>query len=354
MQMARKIKAGCNVIGSILANKLYGKRTPLIATLLVTNRCNLKCNYCYARVFDRKIEDMPIQEIFKIIDDLKALGTVLMVLSGGEPLLRDDLPDIIRHAKKNGLLCEVLTNGALVAEKAEDLKNIDYLCISLDGNETDHDKSRRKGSYKAAVSAIETALDMGIQTRIHATLTKNNVRSLPHLAELAKTYGVRLNCAIASRHTQDPSLLFSKEEIRDFYIRLKEYSRKKYPIVNALSTLDYLINWPLSYDYIYKEGDQLPPFKLVACKRKDFTCYIDVDGSLYPCSTMWNASCGNVRSDGLKTAWQKVLGLKCRSCITEVEANLLFNGNAKSFMNIFAYTVLDRLKPALIKKSIKK
>ena len=344
MHMMKKINLGFHVLGAILANKLFGKRTPLIATLLVTNRCNLKCNYCYARVFERKIEDMPLQEIFKIIDGLKALGTVLVVLSGGEPLLRDDLPDIISHVKKNGLLCEVLTNGAQVSERRKELKNIDYLCISLDGNETDNDRARGRGSYGAAILAIKTALDMGIQTRIHATLTKHNLSSLPHLAQLSKTYGVRLNCAIASKHTQDPLLLFSKEEVRNFYIQLKEYSRKRYPIINAVSTLDYLIHWPLSYDYVYNEGECRPSAKLIACKRKDFTCYIDANGNLYPCATVWGTGCGNVLKDGLESAWNKVLNLKCQSCITEVEANLLFSGNIRSLLNVFAYTILDRRK----------
>lgn len=343
MKQLRKITIGFKVIKALIENKLYGKRTPIIATILITNRCNLKCFYCYAKVFNRQVEDLSKTDIFRMIDDLKRMGTVLIILSGGEPLLRDDVGEIINYImKKNNLMCEVLTNGHFVEKRIDDLKKVDSLCISIDGDEESHDKIRGKGSYAKAIKALGLSLAHNIKTRIHTTLTKNNLSSLEHLVNLAQMYGVGLNCALASKHTDDPSLKFSNGEVREFYVKLKQYKKRGYPILNAYSTLDYLINWPLSYSYVFYEGDEMPRVKLLPCKRKDFTCYIDADGCLYPCATMWGKNGFNVLDSGVQKAWGNVLNLKCKSCITEVEVNMLFKGNLKSLLNIFKYTFSNK------------
>jgi MoaA/NifB/PqqE/SkfB family radical SAM enzyme len=342
MNMPGKMVIGAKLIKALIMNRFFGRRIPLIATILITNRCNLRCTYCYAKVSDRQMEDLSKTDIFLMIDALKKAGTVLIVLSGGEPLIRDDVGEIIDYVRKKNLMCEVLTNGYPVEKRIDDLKKVDSLCISIDGDEQTHDRGRGKGSYATAVRALEAALAHNISTRIHATITTNNISSLRYLINLAQTYGVRVNCAIAAKHTEDKSLNFNDKEIREFYKRLKEYKKKGCLILNAYSTLDYLANWPLSFSYVNNNGDETSGIKLIPCKRKDFTCYINTDGKLYPCATIWGKNGLSVLDKGVQEAWDNLLNLRCRACITEVEANELFNGSLTSLLNIFQYTITDR------------
>lgn len=345
MNIYGKAISGIMILKAIVLNKFFKKRIPLIASIFLTNRCNLKCFYCYAKVFGRKIEDPTKQELFKIIDGLKELGTVMIVLLGGEPLLRKDIAEIIEYIVKNKIMCEVLTNGFMVEENIQTLKKVDSLCISIDGDKYHHELNRGNGSYEICINALKSAVKNGIPTRIHATITRNNIESLPALLDLSRRYGVKLNCTTASVHTDDEALRFNNEEIRNFFKTLKAYKQKGYPILNAMSSLDYLIKWPESFSYVTQmPNSSIKGIRLLPCKRKDFTCYIDVDGSLYPCATIWNTPVPNIKEAGLKQAWEAISSLKCQSCITEVEANMLFSGNLRSFMNIFTYVFLDNLR----------
>lgn len=336
---------GARFLRAIILNKLLKKRTPIMANLFITNRCHLRCFYCYADV-NNGIEDLKKQDIFHIIDELKKLGTVMVVLLGGEPLLRKDIGKIIDYVADKKMMCEVLTSGYKIAERIADLKKLDSICISIDGDEYNHDLNRGKGSYKTAIKALKIAISNNIQTRIHSTITRNNLSSIDHVANLSKKYNVKLNCALASAHTDNNALNFTNEEIRNFYVKLKKYKQEGYPISNAYSTLDYLIKWPGSFSFIAEEADvRFQNVKLIPCKRKDFTCYIDTDGSLYPCATKWNKyHAMNIKKAGVKRSWDALVNLKCKSCITEVEVNMLFNANFKSLINVASYVFVDKIK----------
>lgn len=352
MNIFGKIIIGTQFLKAIFLNKLLKKRTPIMANLFVTNRCHLKCFYCYANV-NSGIEDFTKKDIFHIIDELKKLGTVIVVLLGGEPLLRKDIGEIIDYVVDKKMMCELLTSGCKMAERISDLIKLDSLCISIDGDEYCHDLNRGKGSYKAAIEALEIAIRNNIQTRIHSTITRNNLISIDHIAGLSKKYNVKLNCALAAAHTDDNALNFTNEEIRNFYIKLKKYKQEGYPISNSYSTLDYLINWPMSFSFVSDEGDYcFQDIELISCKRRDFTCYIDTNGSLYPCATKWNKyHAMNINKVGVKKAWDALVNLKCKSCITEVEVNMLFNANFKSLINVASYVFVDKIKDFMIKKN---
>ncbi len=152
-------------------------------------RCNLTCRHCYSISADVDFPgELSTDEVYVVMDDLKRFRVPVLILSGGEPLLRSDLPDIARRAKSMGFYVGLSTNGTLIGtQNIGELADIgfDYLGVSLDGIEETHDHFRRKeGSFRSALEGTRLARDAGIKVGIRFTLTQDNAHDLPALLEL--------------------------------------------------------------------------------------------------------------------------------------------------------------------------
>jgi len=158
-------------------------------------RCNLTCRHCYSISADKDFPgELSTQEVYGVMDDLKAFGVPVLILSGGEPLLRPDIYDIALRAKQMGFYVGLSSNGTLI-----DATNIgriaevgfDYVGISLDGIKDTHDKFRRMvGAYDRSLNAIRLARDAGIKIGVRFTLTQHNEHDLPALLELMERENV--------------------------------------------------------------------------------------------------------------------------------------------------------------------
>ncbi len=99
-----------------VAKGLLSTRHPLLAHIIPTRRCNLACTYC--NEFDDHSDPVPLEEMFRRIDRLGEMGTSIVTISGGEPLLHPELDDIIRRIRKNGMIAGLITNGYLLVAEA--------------------------------------------------------------------------------------------------------------------------------------------------------------------------------------------------------------------------------------------
>ncbi len=364
MNFFDKLATGSKIVGKILFSKVTSKRMPIVTNLLVNNDCNIKCFYCFPQVFKREVKQFTTPELMELIDDFHNRGTEVMVLLGGEPLLRNDIGQIIRHVKSKKMICEVITNGYLVERKINEIKEVDSLCVSIDGDEESNDKNREKGSYLEALKAIRVAKKNGINVRIHSVLTRYTYDSLEHLMKLAKDLGVQVNYSQATIHTEHEALEISDRELRKFWAELIEFKKAGYPVGNSFKTLEYVLSWPYSYnDLVYnidgreeihsynyepskdgkapkmtrrKKADKESPkdrngFKLQVCQRTQMSCYVDAEGSFYPCGVVWDKSGLNAREVGFGGAWEHLKTIDCTSCanVSEVEVNQLLNFNIK-------------------------
>lgn len=338
----KHLYAGLTIINSILKNRFIGCRVPLLAHILVTNRCNLRCVYCFSNANKTKDLDIPLDRLYSVVDQLKNSGTKLITITGGEPCLRKDIGNIIDYILKKGIMVELVTNGINFQKNLDYMKKLDFLAISIDGNEEVHDLNRGRGAFRTALRALELAKESGIHTRIHACFSKKAPQALPELMEITKRFNVRVNIAIPSIHTNDSLLAFNDDEIRDYYRQMKEYKKKGYSILNSYSTLDYISKWPKDFGYVAKKRDMSLPY--LPCKRKDFCIYIDSDGSAYPCASVWGKYNFNVFRKGVQAAFREFEKIDCTNCILESEFNLLFNGNPSSIINVAAFGLYDRLR----------
>ena len=161
-----------------------------------TRRCNLNCLHCGA-VKEKYTRELTTEQIKSILDQLVDLKTDMFAVTGGEPLLRKDLPEVLSHAHRGGLKTGIATNGFLVDRAtAEWIKNagVQSVQISLDGPEETHNRIRGNSqSFERAVQAIEllTGLEVPLVS-VATTITTENIHEIVDLKRLLLRLGVRL------------------------------------------------------------------------------------------------------------------------------------------------------------------
>ncbi|MFB6280976.1 MAG: TIGR04347 family pseudo-SAM/SPASM protein [Haloferacaceae archaeon] len=174
------------------------QRRPVVVWNL-TRQCNLYCEHCYASA-DRGVApgELTTAEGKALLDDLAAYGVPVVLFSGGEPLVREDLPDLVAHAADRGLRPVLSTNGTLLTpDRARELRDagLRYAGVSVDGMPEHNDRFRGKeGAFDAAVRGIEACLDAGLKTGLRYTITERNADDLADVVALLHDVGVDRFC----------------------------------------------------------------------------------------------------------------------------------------------------------------
>ncbi len=159
-------------------------------------RCNLTCKHCYALSADHDYEgELDTAEVYRVMDDLKSFRVPVLILSGGEPLLRPDLFDIAARARAMGFYVGLSSNGTLIdaamAERIAQAK-FDYVGISLDGIGAVHDRFRRLiGAYTRSLAGIRLLGEQGVKVGLRYTMTMLNADELPALLQLMRDEGAQ-------------------------------------------------------------------------------------------------------------------------------------------------------------------
>lgn len=165
----------------------------------ITRHCNLKCVHCYndsgANV---KSNEATNQEAKAVLDDLAGYGVPSVLFSGGEPLTRRDLFELIQYAIDKGLRTVISTNGTLItADKARQIKKIgvSYVGISLDGIGKVNDQFRGvEGAFEDAVAGIRNCMNAGVRVGLRLTLTKRNAQDIEQLFDFFEKEGIERAC----------------------------------------------------------------------------------------------------------------------------------------------------------------
>jgi len=165
----------------------------------VTKRCNLKCVHCYAHATNLPDDnELSTTDGQNLIDDLAQFGVPVILFSGGEPLVRKDLPQLAAYAVEKGMRAVISTNGTLITpQTARTLKDIglSYVGISLDGMETINDRFRGvKGSFKSAMEGIENCKKAGIKVGLRFTINRSNVGEIPEIFHLIEEMDIPRAC----------------------------------------------------------------------------------------------------------------------------------------------------------------
>ena len=165
----------------------------------VTRRCNLRCVHCYSSSQNRLYGDeLSTGEGRTLIADLASFGSPVILFSGGEPLMREDLPELVRFAVDSGMRAVISTNGTLITrEKAATFADIglSYVGVSLDGIGEIHDRFRGvKGAFDAAVRGIRNCQDAGIKVGARFTITGENSGEIPAVFDFIEKKNIPRAC----------------------------------------------------------------------------------------------------------------------------------------------------------------
>jgi AdoMet-dependent heme synthase len=161
----------------------------------VTRSCNLACVHCRAAALDRPYEnELTTREAFELLDNIASFAKPIIILTGGEPLLREDIFDIADHGNRLGLRMTMAVNGTLLtSEKVRRMREvgIQRISVSLDGaTAATHDAFRRvEGAFEGAVRGVEIAKQEGLDFQINTTITQQNLEEIPAIQELAVKLG---------------------------------------------------------------------------------------------------------------------------------------------------------------------
>ncbi|MDI6800916.1 MAG: radical SAM protein [Thermodesulfovibrionales bacterium] len=293
--------------------------TPKWIAWEITRRCNLKCVHCRSssEMLVKEHPDFPSEEAYRILDDISSYAKPVVVLSGGEPLLRNDVFDIARYGADKGLRMCLATNGTLVNDGiCENIKasGIRIVSLSLDGStEEVHDNFRNeKGAFKGTVNAARLFKKHGIDFLINSSFTKRNQEEIQNVYKLAKDLGATawymFMIVPTGRGEEIMNELISKED----YEKILEwhYDMEK-------DEKDILVR-PTCAPHYYRivlqkskeEGEKLERRTLKfstggskGCLAGQLICLIDVDGNVLPCSYFPKAA-GNIRRQSFKEIWE--------------------------------------------------
>jgi MoaA/NifB/PqqE/SkfB family radical SAM enzyme len=262
--------------GKALTKVYLGGRVPLKISHYITYRCNLRCKFCSAWK-NKTYTEMDTETINEAMDAFKKMGTVSWSISGGEPFIRKDLPEILEHAKSNGFITSVVTNGTFPDRIAEVKDSIDLLLISTEGDQKETEYYRGSGTFDRLMKTLDNVKKHGINANLNTIIKWDNRKQIELIIDQAKRSG--LFCGFQpifdySDGREDREIIASDEKLKmfqeniDFIINEKKNGS---PVLNSFSYLNYL----------KKYGD--PESKKLKCFAGINNILLEPDGTMKMC-----------------------------------------------------------------------
>jgi AdoMet-dependent heme synthase len=267
-----------------IVSKSREKRIPLVVHLLLTEECNLRCVHCY--LSRRKRPELSLGQYEDLFETLKKSGTFILVLSGGEPLLRPDFFPIAKAARRRSFALRIFTNGQQVDEEtAKKIAGLYPLSVDISlygSNSKTHDQvTRVLGSFDKACRAIKLLACLGLRVQVKTPLMSCNFSEIEDIRTLTESLGAALH--------ESPYL----------YPPHGNGKRQKELSLNV----DQLKALRTSRDSADENAVESPN-KRQACGAARCLAAIGSDGSVFPCP-MFKEAAGNLFQQTFDQIWQK-------------------------------------------------
>ncbi|MFO7761948.1 MAG: radical SAM protein [Desulfobia sp.] len=285
----------------------------------ITRRCNLNCVHCRSssQLEVRNHPDFSWEEGVRILDDIASYASPVIVLTGGEPLLRGDVFDLADYGSKKGLRMCLATNGTLVTQETCDRireTDIKMVAVSMDGSTAEiHDNFRnQKGAFDGMLNAVRLFRENGIDFLVNSSFTKRNQHDIGNVYRLAKKLGATAWYMFMIVPTG------RGEDVMDELISLDDYEdilEWHYDMEKEEKEMLVRPTCAPSYYRIFSQkkrelGDDLKRRTLKfstggskGCVAGQVIALLDVDGNLLPCSYFPMAA-GNIREQSFKDIWE--------------------------------------------------
>jgi radical SAM protein with 4Fe4S-binding SPASM domain len=286
----------------------------------ITRRCNLKCVHCRSSS-ELDIADHPdfsLDQAKAVMDDIATYANPVLVLSGGEPLLRDDVFDIARYGTSKGFRMCLATNGTLVTEEiCKEILDADIkmVSLSLDGAKAEtHDNFRnQEGAFLGTMKAIELFKKHSIPFLINSSFTVRNREEIPDIYKLVKTLGATAWYMFMIVPTGRGEEIMEELIPQDVYDEILDWH---YEVEKEENELLMRPTCAPHYYRVIREKAKEAGEKVVrrnlkfstggskGCLAGQLICLIDVDGEVLPCS-YFAKSAGNIMQTPFKTIWEE-------------------------------------------------
>jgi radical SAM protein with 4Fe4S-binding SPASM domain len=276
-----------------------------------TAGCNLRCIHCRRLdVLDKPSpEELNTPEAKTLIDELASFGRPVLIFSGGEPLVRQDLFDLAAYAKGKGLPIALATNGTLIdlpmAKRIKDA-GIYYASVSLDGaGPATHDVFRGFGAFEKALVGMRLMQEAGIKVQVNFTVTKMNVKEVSAVYDLARESKaialylfllVPVGCGVQIADSQ----MLSSEEVEEWLRWVCRKDREGPLPIKAICAPQY---YRVEYESRETNGEPIPSDRK-GCLAGLHMCFVSHKGDVYPCGYL-PLSAGNIRTRPFRQIWSE-------------------------------------------------
>lgn len=285
----------------------------------VTKKCNLNCRHCYAANSNACEPELTFEEGKKLIDDLSAFACPVILFSGGEPLLRPDLPELAGYAVSKGIRTVISTNGTLIDKiTAKKLKEIglSYVGISLDGLRDVHDDFRgHAGAFDDAINGIRNCTSAGLKVGLRFTVCRRNAGEVPGIFKIIHDEGVPRICiyhlVYSGRGAKIAHEDLNHKETRAILDTIIDETKRLHSLgVNTeVLTVDNHCDGPYLYIKMLKEGNPRAEKVLELLRMNGgnssglgVAC-VSWDGKVHPDQFWRNKVLGNVRDKSFGEIW---------------------------------------------------
>ncbi|MFX0185950.1 MAG: radical SAM protein [Candidatus Hodarchaeota archaeon] len=285
--------------------------SPLFVIWEVTGACNLRCKHCLSDSGEPRPNELETREAKKLIDALAIMKVFNINFSGGEPLIRSDIFELLEYASQKRIGIDLLTNGALITKEVIDRlenTNIFHVQVSLDGIEKTHDNFRGiDGSYARSIKAIKLLRNANYSVAVSSTVTKQNIDEISKIVDLAIDLGVSvykttLFMPAGRGKSKEDELILSPQDVKRFTLMM---IRKKKEVGDKITISNEDIYPWLTDNTNNKISDsfKVPGSSKIGCTAGNSSFYITPDGKITPCPFLRKFIAGDIREKNIKEIW---------------------------------------------------
>lgn len=315
----------------LTGNGTHILNAPVSVIFELTRQCNLRCVHCFSNSGQAESNELTLPQIKNLINQFAEQKVLFLNFSGGEPLIRKDLVEILHFASQKKIAFDISTNGTLVNQEFVDAlrgTRLDQVQISIDGLQETHDKLRRcKGAFQKAVDAISLLRDAGYHIIIGTTINKSNLYEIEAIIDFAievkaTTFKTTLFIPTGRGKCFQDDLYLNNQDVRRIAYQLLE---KEKQVGNRIHIIkDGFYPWLIKP--LKKPVPRWMRANNVGCAAGKETLFITANGDVIPCPFLGDYRIGNIIHTKLEEIWQaekfdlfRSFGLgklkgKCRTC----------------------------------------